>query len=118
MADTRKFIRTDANELITFTHYMPFDAVHGMKKTEAELLESGGYLVDDIPTATDVPEGKIASTHYNPTKGFYFTYEDAPEPVVEDSPETLTAKVAALEESNETMAELLDQILMGEVEIA
>ena len=41
------YIRTK-NGRITFTHYMPFDPVYGLGKTEAELLETG-YLVEAVP---------------------------------------------------------------------
>ena len=48
------YIRTE-NGRITFTHYMPFDPVYGLGKTEEELKKTG-YLVEVIPEyAGEVP---------------------------------------------------------------
>ena len=51
------------NGKVTFTHYLPFDPVYGLGKTEAELLETG-YLVEEIPEYVgEVPEAQQAATN-------------------------------------------------------
>ena len=36
------------NGKVTFTHYLPFDPVYGLAKTEEELKKTG-YLVESVP---------------------------------------------------------------------
>lgn len=56
------FIKYDKenNNRITFIHYMPFDSVNGLNKTETE-LKSIGALVEGIPK---VPELKDHFTEF------------------------------------------------------
>lgn len=74
---SKKFLRVEGTR-VTLIHYMPFDAVNGLGKTEEE-LSAEGVLVDTIPEP-DVIVGKIAVTHYTPEKGIYYEYVDAPQP--------------------------------------
>lgn len=71
----KKFIALDG-ERVTLIHYMPFDPVNGMHKTEAELSQMG-VLLDEIPEPEQI-EGKIPTPYYNAGKGFWYEYEDAP----------------------------------------
>lgn len=72
---SKKFIKVE-NDKVTFIHYLPFDEKNGMGKTEEELLKEG-YLVDEIPEAEE-KEGMVAVMYYEPQKGFWYEYEEAP----------------------------------------
>lgn len=84
----KKFIALDG-ERVTLIHYMPFDSINGMHKTEAELAQMG-VLLDEIPDPEQI-EGKIPVACYNATDGFHYIYEDAPV--------TTDDRVAALEDA-------------------
>lgn len=73
---SKKFITTEETRVV-LTHYMPFDSVNGMGKTEVELSQMG-YLVDNIPEPEQI-EGKIPEAHYSPEKGFWYEYIDQPQ---------------------------------------
>lgn len=93
---------------ITFTHYMPFDPVYGLGKTEAELLETG-YLVEAIPEYTgEVPEGKAPELRYDGT-AFSWELIDLPKKA-----DTQAEKIAALEAqqaaTNEAILGLMDML--------
>lgn len=62
---------------IMLTHYMPFDAVDGLGKTEEELLKEG-VLVDEVPEP-ELITGKIATPYYTEKDGYHYIYEDAPQ---------------------------------------
>jgi hypothetical protein len=66
-----------STDVVEYIHYMPFDSVNGMKKTEEELLQEGMLLDVSIPEET-VQAGKQALLHYNDTNSFYYTYVDRP----------------------------------------
>lgn len=72
----KKFIQVDG-ERVMLIHNMPFDAVNGMGKTEAELMQMG-VLLDDVPEPQQI-DGKIALPYYNATEGFHYIYEDKPQ---------------------------------------
>lgn len=96
------------NGKVTFTHYLPFDPVYGLGKTEAELLETG-YLVEEIPEYSgEVPEGKTPELHYN---GTAFSWVMVDKPKRED---TQAEKIAALEAqqaaTNEAVLGLMDML--------
>ena len=58
-------------------HYIPFDEVYGLGKTEEELLQEG-YLVESIPEP-EVIEGKAPVMKYDPaTNTVYYEYVDIP----------------------------------------
>lgn len=78
---SKKFLRLEGTKVVLI-HYMPFDAVNGLGKTEAE-LEKEGVLVDAIPEP-EMIAGKFAVAHYTPEKGVYYEYVDAPKPVAEN----------------------------------
>lgn len=71
----KKFLQLDGNKVMLI-HSMPFDPVHGLGKTEAELLQMGA-LVDNVPEPENRP-GKTALPYYTPEKGMYYEYVDAP----------------------------------------
>ena len=71
----KKFLRLEGNKVMLI-HYMPFDAVNGLHKTEAELLQEGA-LVDEVPDP-QVIAGKTAMPYYTPERGFYYEYVDDP----------------------------------------
>lgn len=70
---SKKFLRLEGNRVMLI-HYMPFDAVDGLHKTEAELLQEG-VLVEEIPEAEE-RAGQIALPYYTAERGFYYEYED------------------------------------------
>lgn len=46
------YIETNEKNELTFMHYMPFDAKHGMNKS-AEELELTGFLIDELPVTEE-----------------------------------------------------------------
>ena len=93
---------------ITFTHYMPFDPVYGLGKTEEELKKTG-YLVESVPEyAGEVPEGKAPELHYDGT-AFSWELVDLPRKA-----DTQAEKIAALEAqqaaTNEAVLGLMDML--------
>lgn len=70
------FIKVDSvtNE-VNFQHFMPFDEVNGLHKTQEELLQDG-YLVDSIPDPEQIND-KVPILKYNGTS-LYYEYQDAP----------------------------------------
>ena len=93
---------------ITFTHYMPFDPVYGLGKTEEELKKTG-YLVESVPEyAGEVPEGKAPELRYDGT-AFSWELVDLPRKA-----DTQAEKIAALEAqqaaTNEAVLGLMDML--------
>lgn len=71
------YIQIDNNGYVLYQHNIPFDPVHGLGKTEEELLITG-ILVDNIPLPYFVA-GKQPITKYdNISKQIYFEYVDIP----------------------------------------
>lgn len=96
------------NGKVTFTHYMPFDPVYGLGKTEEELKKTG-YLVESIPEyAGEVPEGKAPELRYDGT-AFSWELIDLPKKA-----DTQADKIAALEAqqaaTNEAVLGLMDML--------
>lgn len=96
------------NGKVTFTHYLPFDPVYGLGKTEAELLETG-YLVESVPEyAGEVPAGKAPELRYDGT-AFSWELIDLPKKA-----DTQAEKIAALEAqqaaTNEAVLGLMDML--------
>jgi hypothetical protein len=94
-----KFIKTEENKVI-LVHYMPFDDINGLGKTEEELLQTG-YLVEEIPELEQI-DGKSAITYYTPEQGFWFEYADIPK-----TPEQIQAEKIDLLE-NQTAEYMVD----------
>lgn len=69
------YLEIDENGTIIFQNNFPFHNVHGLKKTEEELLKTG-YLVASVPEPEPI-EGKVGMTRFNGTD-FYFEYLDIP----------------------------------------
>ncbi|OFV72124.1 hypothetical protein [Acetobacterium wieringae] len=79
---------TNAVEII---HYQPFDAINGLGKTEAELLQTG-VLIDTIPQPV-ATVGKMGVLYHTDAQGLYYVYIDVPK-----TPEQLQAeRIAQLE---------------------
>lgn len=96
------------NGKVTFTHYMPFDPVYGLGKTEEELKKTG-YLVESVPEYTgEVPEGKAPELRYD---GTTFSWELIDLPKKAD---TQAEKIAALEAqqaaTNQAVLGLMDML--------
>ena len=96
------------NGKVTFTHYLPFDPVYGLGKTEEELKKTG-YLVEEIPEYTgEIPEGKAPELRYNGT-AFSWELIDLPKKA-----DTQAEKIAALEAqqaaTNEAVLGLMDML--------
>lgn len=69
------FIKVNTINEVILQHFMAFDEVNGLHKTEEELLQEG-YLVDSIP-ALEEQEGKRAILKYDGTN-LYYEYVDVP----------------------------------------
>lgn len=96
------------NGKVTFTHYMPFDPVYGLGKTEEELKKTG-YLVESVPEyAGEVPEGKAPELRYDGT-AFSWELIDLPKKA-----DTQAEKIAALEAqqaaTNQAVLGLMDML--------
>ena len=96
------------NGKVTFTHYLPFDPVYGLGKTEEELKKTG-YLVEAIPEYTgEVPEGKAPELRYDGT-AFSWELIDLPKKA-----DTQAEKIAALEAqqaaTNQAVLGLMDML--------
>ena len=96
------------NGKVTFTHYLPFDPVYGLGKTEEELKKTG-YLVESVPEYTgEVPEGKAPELRYDGT-AFSWELIDLPKKA-----DTQAEKIAALEAqqaaTNEAVLGLMDML--------
>ena len=96
------------NGKVTFTHYLPFDPVYGLGKTEEELKKTG-YLVESVPEyAGEVPAGKAPELRYD---GTTFSWELIDLPKKAD---TQAEKIAALEAqqaaTNEAVLGLMDML--------
>lgn len=57
--------------LVEFTHFMPFDEKHGLKKTKEE-LEQEGILVEALPEKPEKIENKGIKLYANPLRWEYF----------------------------------------------
>ncbi len=101
------YIQT-TDDKVTFTHYLPFDPVYGLGKTQEELLETG-YLVEAVPEyAGEIPEGKLPELRYDGT-AFSWELIDLPKKA-----DTQAEKIAALEAqqaaTNEAVLGLMDML--------
>ena len=82
-------------------HFMPFDEQHGMKKTEAELKESG-LLVESLPP--EVPGFNNILCYDNTTGMLFYEQVEIPPPTdPQIEVQMLKTKVAQLEELVNTM---------------
>lgn len=99
------FIKYDKDNVITYTHYKPFDSVYGLRKTESELLKEGA-LIDEYEEPSYI-EGKMTIVKYNQdTNSVYFEYVDAPQMPNKTENETLEefkSKISILEAENEKL---------------
>ena len=96
------------NDDIEMIHYMPFDSVHGLNKTQAE-LEKEGVLVDSLPVPED--NGKLPTLKYEPTsKSFYYEYVDrvlSPEEEIQLLKEENTNRRLEMAKSNTELFEMM-----------
>lgn len=77
------YIETNNEKAVVFTHFLPFDGVYGLHKSEAELRKTG-YLVDAIPDYTEkLPPNKAPELHYDGSTFSWILVDVAPpeEPV-------------------------------------
>lgn len=68
------FIKIDSENKVNYTHYMPFDPIHGLGKTEEELLQDG-HFVNVIPEPTEIPK-KTHVLKFTIEKGVFYEYVD------------------------------------------
>ncbi|MBK5244279.1 MAG: hypothetical protein JJE18_04510 [Eubacteriaceae bacterium] len=101
------FIKTLENNSIDFIHYMPFDPVNGMGKTEEELLQVG-FLVEEIPEPEQT-EGMSSMMFYTAMNGFWFDYEEIPKTPEQIQIEKVTELQTDLLNTKLAMAELVEQ---------
>ena len=105
------YIQT-TNEVVAYMHYMPFDKIYGMHKTEKE-LKSTGFLVDAIPEYEgEVPDDKIVELHYNGTD-FSYVLVDKPKSREDAMKEKLTSLETQQEATNEAILGLMNMINLG-----
>ena len=98
----RYFIQYDSEFYVTSTHFMPFDSVNGLNKTEAELL-SIGALIEPYTQPANV-EGKSYRAKYVPeTNSVVFEEVDVR---LSDYNE-LVKTVAGLQTENATQEEMI-----------
>ena len=106
------FIKYDKNNVVTYTHYKPFDSVYGLGKTEEELLKEG-VLVDSYDEPNHV-EGKVVTTKYDKdNNNVYFEYIDTLQINNTNDVEILKEienKISILESENTALKEELAQI--------
>ncbi|MBQ6630519.1 MAG: hypothetical protein IJH55_00095 [Romboutsia sp.] len=109
------FIKYDKDNVVTYTHYKPFDSVYGLGKTEKELLKEGA-LVNEY-NEPDYIEGKSVVTKYDKdNNNIYFEYVDAPQINNTNNVEILKEienKISILESENTALKEELSQIQMS-----
>ena len=92
---------TDIKYSVGYIHYMPFDSVNGLKKTQEELLEEGKLV--ELPSKLAEVEGKIQVMYYNPiTNLCFWEYEDAP---ISEKTDIELLKIQ-VENSNQAITEL------------
>lgn len=71
------YIEVNENTVVTYQHFMPFDHVYGLGKSEEELRKTG-YMVDSIPEYKDeIPEGKFPELYYDGSE-FNWVLQDVP----------------------------------------
>jgi hypothetical protein len=64
---------TDEKYKIGMIHNMPFDQIHGLRKTQEE-LETEGILVENIPPE-QIQDNTVSTLYYNPlTKQAWYEY--------------------------------------------
>lgn len=88
------YIEYTSENIVTTQHFCPFDKIHGLGKTEEELLKTGA-LIDTVPEPEDI-EGKMYVLKYDKESNtVYPKYEDIPK-TEEDEIEILKKQVADL----------------------
>nr|DAI35523.1 MAG TPA: zipper dimerization domain transcription factor-like protein [Caudoviricetes sp.] len=95
------YLECNESGAVVYQHFMPFDPIYGLGKTENELKQTG-YLVNIVPEYTgEVPDGKRPELHYDGTD-FSWTMVDAePEPIDPgDKIAALETRIAELEAVN------------------
>ena len=95
---------TDGKFLIGYVHYMPFDSIHGLKKSKEE-LEKEGILIETIPEPQQIEDKKSIMYWNSKDRKIFYEYIDIPK----TKEEILLDRVKALEQSN---AELMNLIMM------
>ncbi len=71
------YIEYTSENIVTTQHFRPFDKIHGLGKTEEELLKTGA-LIDTMPEPEDI-EGKMYVLIYDKESNtVYAKYEDIP----------------------------------------
>ncbi|GCD10604.1 hypothetical protein [Clostridium tagluense] len=97
---------TDIKYKIGFIHYMPFDVVNGMNKTQEE-LEKDGILVDDIPEAKQV-DNKNPIMYVNPkNKEIFYEYIYISKTQEQGIENNIQDRMKALEQSNAEMMAMI-----------
>lgn len=96
---------TDVKYSIGFIHYMPFDSVNGLGKTQAQ-LEQEGILIDSIPEP-QILEGKSPIMYVNPMrKEIFYEYIDIPKTKEELQAEEIENLKKQLKATNQAVIEL------------
>lgn len=104
------FIKVDKINKVTFQHFIPFDEINGLHKTEEELLQEG-YLVESIPEPEQI-EGKIPILKYDGAN-LYYEYQDAPIDEVTALKNQLAAQSQKLAEQEQAIMELTTLLAGG-----
>lgn len=73
------YLEINSANVVTYIHYLPFDPIYGIGKTEEELRKKG-FLVAEVPEYTEtLPDGKIPELHYD-GKDFSWSLTNSPKP--------------------------------------
>ena len=105
--DNRIFIQYDENNIIYYTHYKPFDATHGLHKSEKQLMAIGA-LVNEFPNI-EPQEGKEIIYKYNrETNEVCGEYIDAP--IIEDEMSVMKSDIDTLSAENQSTMIALTEV--------
>lgn len=77
-------IKTDAEQKVVVQHFMPFDPVDGLGKTQEELVAEGYVFVESIPDPD--PTQGYGELFYSVEQGLYYKYTEPTPPVDPEEP--------------------------------
>lgn len=112
--ENKYFVKYDENYVVYYTHYMPFNANYGLKKTAEELLLEGA-LVDAYEKAL-CGANQIATYKYNPIENkVYYEIKDIEIKNNMSDKERIEELQAKLFEQEQMLANLSYEIMMSQM---
>ena len=74
------YVETNAQNVVVYLHYMPFDGQYGLGKTEDELKKTG-FLTDSLPGRPGpIPENQYAVLKFEGGQFSWEFWNVSPEP--------------------------------------